>query len=70
MVVHYEYCFKATTDPSTGETQPCNETYFADGGAALMNQVDYNDPWYVMAFCASDSPHAPPLRQARKEGQP
>ncbi|KAK3308302.1 uncharacterized protein B0T15DRAFT_508787 [Chaetomium strumarium] len=44
MVVHYEYCFKATADPTTGETQPCNETYFADGGAALMNQVDYNDP--------------------------
>ncbi|SPQ21340.1 f20513cf-f3a1-40d5-a72e-6fe5cc121e85 [Thermothielavioides terrestris] len=45
MVVHYNYCPDATTDPTTGATQPCERTTFGDGDASLLNnQVDYNDP--------------------------
>ncbi|KAK4040200.1 hypothetical protein C8A01DRAFT_15883 [Parachaetomium inaequale] len=43
MVVNYQYCDFASTDPVTGVTQPCEQAFFGDD-AALMNQVDYNDP--------------------------
>jgi hypothetical protein len=46
MVVNYNYCLFATHDPSTNMTIPCDATLFGDD-AALLNQVDYNDPWYV-----------------------
>lgn len=44
MVVNYNYCAGATIDPSTNMTMPCEATYYADD-AALMGQLDYDDPW-------------------------
>ncbi|AEO56699.1 hypothetical protein MYCTH_2057234 [Thermothelomyces thermophilus ATCC 42464] len=43
MVVNYNYCQDAVADPVTGEVMPCKYTYFGDD-AAMINQVDYDDP--------------------------
>jgi hypothetical protein len=45
-VVNYNYCEFATRDPNSDAIIPCAATFFADD-AALMSQIDYNDPWYV-----------------------
>ncbi|KAH6850427.1 hypothetical protein B0I37DRAFT_352907 [Chaetomium sp. MPI-CAGE-AT-0009] len=44
IIINYEYCHCAVTDPITGETQPCDRAFCGDN-ASPMNQVDYNDPW-------------------------
>ncbi|KAK3297176.1 uncharacterized protein B0H64DRAFT_440654 [Chaetomium fimeti] len=43
IIVNYEYCHCAVTDPMTGETQACDRAFCGDN-ASPMNQVDYNDP--------------------------
>ncbi|KAH6611665.1 hypothetical protein B0J18DRAFT_375874 [Chaetomium sp. MPI-SDFR-AT-0129] len=50
MVVNYKYCSCAVTDPVTGVVHPCDAAFFGDD-AVLMNQVDYNDPWYRFGGC-------------------
>ncbi|KAK4249848.1 hypothetical protein C7999DRAFT_29717 [Corynascus novoguineensis] len=68
MVVNYNYCENAVVDPVTGEAQPCKYTYFGDD-AAMINQVDYDDPCATGGCLISPSCESGECRLAQLGGR-
>ncbi|KAL2118073.1 hypothetical protein VTJ04DRAFT_7733 [Mycothermus thermophilus] len=68
LVVNYNYCEFATRDPNSDAIIPCAATFFADD-AALMSQIDYNDPCATGGCLISPDCHSGTCRIAQLGGR-